>query len=165
MLATDGPATATGLAARVGESSGTTSWHLRHLAEHGLVEEDPDRGNRRERWWRAAQDSLQVRWDDFGSDPADARALAVYLHEVFARDAQRAHMFLAGIDSWPARWRRAFAVSSVRLRLSAAELEALNRDILALARRYERPERPSDEVVVVQWQSFPHRGYQEEAGP
>jgi DNA-binding transcriptional ArsR family regulator len=54
LLRTEGPATATSLAARVGESSGTTSWHLRQLADAGLVEEDSHRGNRRERWWRAA---------------------------------------------------------------------------------------------------------------
>ena len=51
ILRTEGPATATSLAARLGESSGTTSWHLRQLAEHGFIEEDSERGNRRDRWW------------------------------------------------------------------------------------------------------------------
>ena len=54
LLRADGPATASGLAERIGESSGVTSYHLRKLAEVGLVEEDVERGTRRERWWRTA---------------------------------------------------------------------------------------------------------------
>ena len=50
MLETDGPATATILADRLGERTGTTSWHLRELASCGFVEEVSDRGNKRERW-------------------------------------------------------------------------------------------------------------------
>jgi DNA-binding transcriptional ArsR family regulator len=53
LLQADGPATATGLAKRIGESSGVTSYHLRVLAEHGFVVEDTERGNGRDRWWRA----------------------------------------------------------------------------------------------------------------
>lgn len=56
-LRMDGPATATGLAQRLGLNSGATSYHLRQLAQHGLVVEDDSRGNRRDRWWRAAHDS------------------------------------------------------------------------------------------------------------
>ena len=53
LLRLDGPSTATLLGARVGESSGSTSYHLRQLAAHGFVEEVEDRGTGRERWWRA----------------------------------------------------------------------------------------------------------------
>jgi len=53
LLRTDGPATASGLAQRVGESSGVTSYHLRKLAEVGFVEEETERGTKRERWWRS----------------------------------------------------------------------------------------------------------------
>lgn len=50
-----GPATATasGLADRLGEPSGATSYHLRQPASYGLAEDDPERGEGRERWWRA----------------------------------------------------------------------------------------------------------------
>ena len=47
------PSTATLLGKRVGESSGSTSYHLRQLAAYGFVEEVPDHGSGRERWWRA----------------------------------------------------------------------------------------------------------------
>lgn len=54
MLRFDGPSTATRLARRVGESSGSTSNHLRQLELVGLVAEDVARGG--ERWWRAVHD-------------------------------------------------------------------------------------------------------------
>src|SRR5690606_14689551 len=47
-----GPATATELAARLETDSGSTSYHLRVLAEHGFVEDAPgDRRHPRERRW------------------------------------------------------------------------------------------------------------------
>jgi DNA-binding transcriptional ArsR family regulator len=48
-----GPATASRLGRAVGESSGSTSYHLRQLAAYGFVEEVEGQGTARERWWRA----------------------------------------------------------------------------------------------------------------
>jgi len=48
-----GPATASQLGRAVGESSGSTSYHLRQLAAYGFVEEVEGEGTARERWWRA----------------------------------------------------------------------------------------------------------------
>lgn len=45
-------ATSTTLAHKLGVTTGNTSYNLRVLADHGFVEEVPDRGNGRERWWR-----------------------------------------------------------------------------------------------------------------
>ena len=52
-LRLDGPATASQLGRVVGESSGSTSYHLRQLAAYGFVEEAEGHGSARERWWRA----------------------------------------------------------------------------------------------------------------
>ena len=49
-----GPNTATGLSKHVGATPSVTSWHLRHLAKHGLVRDVEDRGTGRERWWESA---------------------------------------------------------------------------------------------------------------
>src|SRR6476469_11269065 len=57
LLRTDGPATATTLATRLGINTGQTSYHLRQLAQHGFVEDDAERGNGRDRWWKAAHQS------------------------------------------------------------------------------------------------------------
>ena len=47
MLRVDGPATATTLATRLRLNTGATSYHLRQLAEHGFVVDDPERGTGR----------------------------------------------------------------------------------------------------------------------
>lgn len=53
-----GPATASQLAQRLGESSGATSYHLRQLAAHGFVEDAPEQGKGWERWWQAVDEGL-----------------------------------------------------------------------------------------------------------
>jgi DNA-binding transcriptional ArsR family regulator len=45
-------ANSTSVARALGESTGTTSYHLRKLAEQRLVEEIAERSAGRERWWR-----------------------------------------------------------------------------------------------------------------
>src|SRR5690606_22078525 len=78
-----GPATASQLAERLGESSGATSYHLRQLAAHGFVEDAPEHGRGRERWWRAAHEG--VRFDDAlvrDGDPEIRGAADLFLHEV-----------------------------------------------------------------------------------
>jgi len=55
-----GPATASQLAARTGESSGATSYHLRQLAAYGFVVEDDRRGRGRERYWQAVERSAAL---------------------------------------------------------------------------------------------------------
>jgi DNA-binding transcriptional ArsR family regulator len=52
LLHVEGPATASQLAQRLGESSGSTSYHLRALHRAGMLEEAEPR-NRRERWWQS----------------------------------------------------------------------------------------------------------------
>ena len=99
-----GPSTATRLAERLGESSGLTSYHLRALASAGLVDEVPDRGNGRDRWWRAAHDVSGFQPSDV--EGTEAAAAVVWMqseadrnreHEVATWNAER--------DNWPRRWR------------------------------------------------------------
>ncbi|GAA4212561.1 ArsR/SmtB family transcription factor [Actinocatenispora rupis] len=68
-LREQGPSTATRLAPRVGATPSVTSWHLRHLAEHGLVEDAPHEGGGRSRWWRMVGRGVR-----FEVDPADPEA-------------------------------------------------------------------------------------------
>src|SRR5690606_21930836 len=65
-----GPQTATGLAARLGINAGATSYHLRQLAQHGFIEADTERGNRREKWWKARHESTLI-------EPAQAKGEAL----------------------------------------------------------------------------------------
>ncbi|MDO9456469.1 transcriptional regulator [Nocardioides sp.] len=72
MLRLDGPATATSLATRLGLNSGATSYHLRTLAQHGFVLDDAERGNGRERWWKAAHTSTYTQTAESGTEAADS---------------------------------------------------------------------------------------------
>ena len=62
-LRIEGPATATQLAQELKLNTGATSYHLRQLAEHGFIEDDRERGDARDRWWRAAHESTHANLD------------------------------------------------------------------------------------------------------
>src|ERR1700760_3578282 len=89
LLRFGGPATATMLAKRVGESSGSTSYHLRQLAKHGYIEEVPGSGGRA-RWWRSVEKRTTI--GDGSISGAETRKL---LTEVLTRQAHALDRFLA----------------------------------------------------------------------
>src|ERR1051326_4427443 len=57
LLLADGPATATQLGRKLGQSSGVTSYHLRMLADLGFIVEDTERSTGRDRYWRSRYSS------------------------------------------------------------------------------------------------------------
>src|SRR6478609_4808175 len=67
-----GSATASQLGTALGESSGSTSYHLRQLHRHGFVEEDVEQGTGRERVWipRRAVVRDAARWSTACSRPS-----------------------------------------------------------------------------------------------
>jgi DNA-binding transcriptional ArsR family regulator len=166
LLRADGPATASQLAARTGQSSGATSYHLRQLAEFGFVQEAEERGNARDRWWRAVHRSTEF---DFPEDDSDQEGWALgeqYLRVVADTYARRLDAAIAafptiGEDLGPG-WLHGFTMSDQRLRLTRDEAEALVAELLAVVGRYrqDRPETRADAPedarrVVVQWQVLP----------
>lgn len=165
LLRADGPATASQLAVRTGQSSGATSYHLRQLAAYGFVVEDTDRGTIRERWWRAAHRATSF---DLPKDAdEESRALGEeYLRVVADANARRVQAAIAGLatveeDLGPG-WAEAFTLSDLLLRLTRGEALALIADLQELAARYrsDDPEAlagaPSDaRRVVLQFQVLP----------
>jgi DNA-binding transcriptional ArsR family regulator len=121
LLRFDGPATATMLAERVGESTGSTSYHLRQLARHGFIEDAPRRDGR-ERWW-----SYLERRVDLGDtiDRSDARTL---LGELLSREAYALDRYLSAKTRDEA-WDDAAFFHSKALTLTSAQLEEL-RDVV-----------------------------------
>ncbi|MGW1812657.1 ArsR/SmtB family transcription factor [Streptomyces sp. NPDC002125] len=115
-----GPATASGLADRLGESSGATSYHLRQLAAYGFVEDAPERGKGRERWWKAVHAGNTFNTSTFTEHPdAEVRgAVGVVLHEVATTHAQELNTWLGTMHEWPEEWRKSFDLSDFKLRLT-----------------------------------------------
>ena len=101
-LRNGGPATATMLGRRLGESSGQTSYHLRQLEKHGFVEDDPDHPAGRERWWRA----VGFRMDDLDAldDPGSAQAVRAVLQSMIAERAQTLTAWAASLDEVRQDW-------------------------------------------------------------
>lgn len=71
-LGLHGPGTSTTIAEALGENTGTTSYHLRVLADAGVIEEVPGLANGRERWWRTFP--VDMREPDYDSLSPEERA-------------------------------------------------------------------------------------------
>jgi DNA-binding transcriptional ArsR family regulator len=160
LLSLDGPATATGLARRLGENTGTVSWHLRHLAEHGFIEEETGRGTKRERWWRRVGVTNELNTADFRDDPDSRGALSVYLHELLQLYFSRVVTYVG--EDWDDGWRSAGTIADWRdLRLTPEQLAALNAELADVVARHTPPPGaepgPGACPVVVQLQSFPRK--------
>ncbi|MZE76179.1 winged helix-turn-helix domain-containing protein [Streptomyces xinghaiensis] len=133
-----GPATASQLGARLGESSGATSYHLRQLAEHGFVVDVPELGTARERWWRAGQRGIQSRTKDFAGhpDPAVRGAFALLLHEVATIHAQELSTWLGTLHEWSDEWRDAGEVSDYSVRLTPELAKEMNQELQEVIQGY-----------------------------
>lgn len=161
LLRTEGPSTATRLGERTGLSSAATSYHLRQLAEHGLVVDDADaqRNHGRERWWRAAHRFTVM--DSVDDDPESVAAATEYLRAVATRYADHVTNWLDEMLTAPKPWRDASTLSNVQLLLTTAEtVELMHRieELLLTARTYEPGEGGprGSRRVSVQWQVLPH---------
>jgi DNA-binding transcriptional ArsR family regulator len=97
-----GSATATMLARHTGESTGQTSYHLRQLERHGFVEEDPDRGTGRERWWKAV--GFRLEGPELAKDSSTRPAVEAMLRTQVARRAEVLREWFARSEQEPARW-------------------------------------------------------------
>ncbi|MER6127665.1 helix-turn-helix domain-containing protein [Streptomyces sp. NPDC001795] len=132
-----GPATASQLAEKLGESSGATSYHLRQLAAHGFVEDAPERGKGRERWWKAVHRGL-VFDDSLLTDksPEVRGAADLYLHEVATTQTRDLSTWLGNRDAWPEEWSRVWDMSSATLRLTPELTRELVEKMHALLETY-----------------------------
>ena len=157
LLRLEGPATATTLATRLGLNTGTTSYHLRQLAQHGFVEEDTERGNARDRWWRAAHQSTQTAREEH-PDPATKQAQDAYLQSVAIVMTEQLQRAVEEQGQLPDEWRDASTFSDWVVRLTPARARALAQ---ALATTFDDVEEDDDEAAarfMVQIHAFPLPG-------
>jgi DNA-binding transcriptional ArsR family regulator len=136
LLRSEGIATASRLAERVGESSGVTSYHLRKLAEVGLVEEDEQRGTRRERWWRSVHEGTRYSVADFLGNPEAHRATVSMRREIYRWQARLLEQWLAEEEDWDKAWVDVAGSSDHLLRLTPEQTKAMTDEIWAVVQRY-----------------------------
>ncbi len=155
-LRTGGAATATALAATLETNTGATSYHLRKLAEVGLVAETGE-GRGRERWWQAATEMHSWTERVVVDDP-DGRAATDWLRRNYFRQFSEWYStWLDVASSWPLEWQEAAGASDYLITLSASGLREFTAEAQALAERYRQPDTddPDAEQVQVHLHVFP----------
>jgi DNA-binding transcriptional ArsR family regulator len=153
LLRSDGPATATRLAQRVGESSGLTSYHLRKLAEVGLVAEDQERGTKRERWWYSPHEATTWSPSDFLGNPEAHRASVALRREIHRWQFRLLDQWLAEEGDWDKAWVDAAGLSDALLTLTPESAQALSAEIYEVVRRYRDnlPAQGTPDATRVVW--------------
>ncbi|MEV4489304.1 winged helix-turn-helix domain-containing protein [Micromonospora coxensis] len=143
-LRVNGPATATRLAELLHTNTGATSYHLRQLAEVGLVTEAPELASGRQRWWQAAHDVTNFEPTDFDDDP-DARAALEWIQGDQVRLlVEHAERWFAVQHEWSPAWRDALGMGDAFLTLSPDRLQALNAELWQVIERYQAETEPAD---------------------
>jgi DNA-binding transcriptional ArsR family regulator len=142
-----GAATATQLAPHVGATPSVVSWHLRHLAEFGLVRDGEPAGDRRQRRWEAAARGFRYETPEDVENTEGAAAAGVLTRQFFDKTAGEARRWADQVEpELDHEWRRLSGLSNTGMVVSAEELIAIRQGIEALLAPYvmraadDRPE-------------------------
>ena len=155
-LAFVGSASSTSLARAFGESTGSTSYHLRQLARFGFIEEDPERSRGRERWWRLVPLDLR----DLSEELTGTSEAGQLGRIRFERDRSLVDRYLANRHRF-GRLAEAAMFSSSATHLTEEELRCFTEEYVALLKRWFRPpeERPAEAApIAVLFYAFPWPG-------
>lgn len=158
-LRLEGPATATQLAQHLKLNTGATSYHLRQLAEHGFIEEDTERGDARDRWWRAAHQSTRADLDSRTTEE-EAESSEAYLHSVALMYTETLMQHADERRYLPEPWRQASTTSDWHLRLTPQRAEQLVQALADLVDGWDEEEQdaPGTGDFVVNLNAFPRPG-------
>jgi DNA-binding transcriptional ArsR family regulator len=159
LLRTDGPATASELARRVGESSGSTSYHLRQLARYGFVEDDPEQPGGRQRRWRATAPGTRIEAAAFSADPAAWALVGRLARGQLDRFADDLFAFLATATEWGQRWIDAATTNDAGMRMDADRLARFTEEVqeIIVRHRDETAGTTEGELVSIYFGAVPIR--------
>jgi DNA-binding transcriptional ArsR family regulator len=130
-LGQHGPATSTTIAEALGENTGTTSYHLRVLADAGVIEEVPERANGRERWWRTFP--VDMREPDYDSlSPEERAALDEWRAGQIPGELALVNRFIRDVRQH-GKWAKSSRANGY---YTIKDLEALHDEYVALLSKY-----------------------------
>ena len=163
VLTTQGAQTSSSLAATLGESTGSTSYHLRQLEAKGFIAEDASIGTGRERWWRRSIAPVEVWTKELADAPEGRAATATVLGAWTQHDSALLAAFVAtGEERYEEPILDASRLSSRSVSLRASELHRLTRDVerLIVDRLAEAAADTGDESdpvhrIQIQFNAFP----------
>lgn len=126
-----GPLTASGLGERLAESSGATSYHLRQLEKHGLVQEVEGKGNARERWWRRRPGSISTpEPHEFPAGSAERLASQLIENEWNrSREANFRSFVEEGPNVFGRDWLDVATADTINVKLTAEQLKQFVTDV------------------------------------
>lgn len=159
-LAAYGPHTASGLADRLGESSGATSYHLRQLEKHDFVREVEGKGTGRERWWERTPGGFTIGHEHLNESPAARSASRLVMREwVNRREATVRDFVDRGHTEVSSEWMDASVLGTSNIPLTVTQLAELSAAIMQVvddfADKYRGQDVPGARPTQVQFASFP----------
>lgn len=136
LLRLEGPSTASRLAKKVGESSGSTSYHLRQLAQYGFVAEVEGRGSGRERWWQAVHTRTTWEPDELVEQPGGLEANEQMQHHQIEVMGRELRMWMERGREHGREWAVAAGLSDYVLRLTPDETRRVLEEVYAVLDRW-----------------------------
>ncbi|MFI7008021.1 ArsR/SmtB family transcription factor [Streptomyces sp. NPDC050145] len=159
-----GTATASHLAEDLDDGTAVSliSYHLRKLAEHGLIEPaEPEGADGRERWWKPAQEALRIDSSDFRDTPEGTAAHTALSRVMYEQRRDHYLRFLDQRAGWSADWQDAHDSSDFLARLTPEELKEMTAELHGVVDRYVKAGKAADpegrETVAVHLYAFPLR--------
>lgn len=157
-----GPQTATGLAARLGESSGSTSYHLRQLARHEFIRVAEGKGTGREKWWERIPGAVAIGTRSTEADPSATVAANFVLREWTRGTQQALADFVAGLTDEgrvSATWSETSDIATSNMRLTVDQLQEIVTQYHEVTQtfidKYRGRNDPGSRPVQIQFNAFP----------
>lgn len=156
-----GPSTATQLSGRVGENTGSTSYHLRELARHGMIEVAEGMGKGKEKYWRVTPGGFGYGTPEDAADSETLGVIRVLLQDLVRQRGAELERWLAEEAGTPREWVEASGLSRRSLRLTTEESIAMRDAVMEVIEPYrvvsdERgPDHPGTARVIVHFDVFP----------
>jgi DNA-binding transcriptional ArsR family regulator len=148
LLRAEGPATASELARRVGESSGSTSYHLRALHRAGMLEEAEPQDRRERRWKRIPGGPMipnSISPQASESERLELQAAHAQLESIFVdRDEKALKRWNEIRYDLPLEWQDTQWISSFRIRGTVSEIREFVATVLDLAAPLNEPQADPD---------------------
>lgn len=135
-LRVHGSATATELAAALDTNTGATSYHLRRLAEAGLID-DTGTGTGKRRVWAALEPTDRAEEPDL-LDADDLAAAQWLQHDYVEHFAERAGAWVDAQSAWPEVWRADCGLTDHAVLVTTEQLTALAAELAEVLERYRR---------------------------
>ncbi|MHC5795842.1 ArsR/SmtB family transcription factor [Lacisediminihabitans sp. FW035] len=160
VLSTYGDFTASGLADRLGESSGATSYHLRQLERHGFVREVEGKGTGRERWWERVPGGISLSDRNIADSPAARASSSLVLRQWERNRSQQLSEFVEhGWDELPDSWTDVSELTTINVRLTAEQLAEVGAAFARFAEehidKFRGQNVPGSRPVQIHFNAFP----------